>query len=90
MEAISACRPHNSFRLLLVKLYHVERNLKLLFGLHTDFLHLRRYDTTDCSSVGEVFRLRTQRLLGSRAEGDQLAVGPIDRTKGISDKLTFV
>ena len=89
-EAISAHRPLTNFRLLLAEFYHVERDLKLLFGLHTGFLYFWRYDITVCSCVGEVFRLRTQRLPGSWAEDDRLAGGPVDGTKCISDKHTIV
>ena len=88
-EVCRARRPCLSFQLLCVKLDHVERDLKLLFGLYTDFLYFWRYGITVCYCCTTVFRLRTHWIACFRAASNRLADWPSDRTEGLSEKLTI-
>ena len=69
-EVISARRPGASFRFVLAEPDHVERDLKLLLGLHTYLLHHWHYGVACGYGLSKVPRLRTQWLAGSRAEDD--------------------
>ena len=88
-ELCRARRPCLGFKLLRVELDHVERDLELLFGLHTDFLYFWRYGITVCNFGTTVFRLRTQWIAGSQAASDRLTGWLSDRTEGLSDKRTI-